>query len=509
MSLYRKYRPQTFDEVVGQDHVTRTLTNALAKQQVAHAYLFAGPRGTAKTTAARILARELGCGELDIIEIDAASHRGIDEVRALREQVQFRPTSGEKKIYILDEVHMLTKEAFNALLKILEEPPQFAHFVLCTTEPHKVPVTIISRTQRFDFRPGSVEDLSAVVKRVADSEGVELSDEVVRIIATHASGGYRDALSILEQIIHSSHDDISEERVLSVIGIADKAAVQALLNAILDKNTSEALTQIVRMEEQRVQWPYVLSLMLQELRYMLRERVDSKAGETAELVALIRLLVQSSRDVRNAPVASLPLEMAVIEWGRDEGESKEQKANSKESTPNSQRLITNDQKQTTNSQPQTANDQQPTANSQEPIASLWPEILRVIKPYNHTLEALLKGCQPGLLQENVLTLHFRYKFHKEKIEDMTNRRIVEEVIQKVTGAPVSISCVLVADGAGAQQARFRDDESVIDIEEPPVQKSSRQKSSRPGTMRSAKGNDTIALAMKELSGKVIEEKKGE
>lgn len=508
MSLYRKYRPQTFEEIVGQEHVVTTLTNALAKQQVAHAYLFAGPRGTAKTTAARILARELGCGELDIIEIDAASHRGIDEVRALREQVQFQPTSGDKKIYILDEVHMLTKEAFNALLKILEEPPHFAHFVLCTTEPHKVPVTIISRTQRFDFRPGSVEDLSVVIRRVADSEGVELSDEVVRIIATHATGGYRDALSILEQIIHAGHNEISEERVLSVIGMADMASVSVLIGAILAKNTAEALAQIARLEKQRVQWPYVLGLMLQELRRMLREQVDNKSGQTAELVALIRLLIQAARDIRNAPVASLPLEMAVVEWGSEKETHK----------PNIQKevveVVTVEKVITEEVAKEVAKEVAPkpapaNLSAVGDIAKLWPEVLQAIKPYNHTLEALLKGCEPGSFEENVLTLNFKYKFHKEKIEDMTNRRIVEEVIQKVTGTSLTVACVLV-DGGGVASATFHGNDGAPEIDDtPPAKKSAGHATSNPGTMRSAKGNDTIALAMKELGGKVIEEKKGE
>src|SRR5438093_1935112 len=221
-SLYRRHRPQSFDEVVGQEHIVRTLSNAVEKDRVHHAYLFVGSRGTGKTSMAKILARSVNCvqgptltpcGEcepcrtiaagtsLDVIEMDAASNRSVDDIRELRERVGFAPAAGRWKVYILDEAHMLTKEAWNAFLKTLEEPPPNTAFVLCTTEPHKVMPTIVDRCQRFDFQRPSIEQVATVVRRVADAEQVELEDGAVGGIARAATGSFRDALGTLDQLV--------------------------------------------------------------------------------------------------------------------------------------------------------------------------------------------------------------------------------------------------------------------------------------------------------------------
>lgn len=265
VSLYRRFRPQTFTDVVGQDHVTRTLRNAIAAGRTSHAYLFCGPRGTGKTSVAKVLAKALNCKEgptsdpcgiceaciriqdgrsMDVIEIDAASNRGIDEIRDLRERVKFAPVEERYKVYIIDEVHMLTQEAFNALLKTLEEPPQRVVFILATTEPHRVLPTILSRCQRFDFRRLTIGELSGQVSRVAEAEGIELSKDALRLIATGAQGAARDALGLLEQCAAYTGGKITYDHAVAALGVAGFHKVVEFCDAVIQGNLALALTLI-------------------------------------------------------------------------------------------------------------------------------------------------------------------------------------------------------------------------------------------------------------------------
>ncbi|MBI1857388.1 DNA polymerase III subunit gamma/tau [Candidatus Saccharibacteria bacterium] len=255
-ALYRKYRPKKLSEIVGQEHITTTLKNAIKNNSISHAYLFTGPRGTGKTSIARILAHEVNNlpydddrSHLDIIEIDAASNRRIDEIREIRERVHNTPTSTKYKVYIIDEVHMLTREAFNALLKTLEEPPAHAIFILATTEAHKLPETIISRTQRFTFKPIETHKVAQHLRTIAKSENIDIDDGALELIAKHGDGSFRDSISLLDQIA-SSGKNISENNVIEVLGIAPNAVITQLKKVVSEGAAKEVVKLLDELSEQ-------------------------------------------------------------------------------------------------------------------------------------------------------------------------------------------------------------------------------------------------------------------
>lgn len=249
VALYRKYRPQKFSDVVGQDGIINLLTSAIGQKKISHAYLFCGGRGTGKTTVARIVAREIGCNDEDIIEIDAASNRGIDEIRELREAVRTAPFSSPYKVYIVDEAHMLTKEAANALLKTLEEPPSHVIFILATTDPEKLPQTIVSRCQKVVFKNPDMETLSAHLVRVAKGEGRSLHPDSAQLIATHGKGSYRDALGVLEQILAVSEKEVDHEKVRMLLGTPETESLFQLLEAVCKKDGKTVVSAISKLSQ--------------------------------------------------------------------------------------------------------------------------------------------------------------------------------------------------------------------------------------------------------------------
>ncbi len=261
LALYRKYRPKTFDEVVGQDHIIKTLVNQIKNDKISHAYLFTGSRGTGKTSTAKIFAKAINCTNakngspcleceickgldgtnIDVLEIDAASNNGVDEIRDLREKVKYPPVVGKYKVYIIDEVHMLSTSAFNALLKTLEEPPAHTVFILATTEVHKLPATILSRCLRFDYRLVSLEQLSSLLKKILTEENVKFEDSAINVIARAGEGSVRDTLSIADRCVSFAGDNLSYQAVLSVLGVSERETLIEIANKIFEKKTGEAL----------------------------------------------------------------------------------------------------------------------------------------------------------------------------------------------------------------------------------------------------------------------------
>ena len=353
LALYRKYRPRTFNEVIGQDHIVKTLINQIKLDKISHAYLFCGSRGTGKTSTAKIFAKAINCvsskdgspclscdvcksldgTNIDVLEIDAASNNGVDEIRDLREKVKYPPVVGKYKVYIIDEVHMLSTSAFNALLKTLEEPPAHTVFVLATTEVHKLPATILSRCLRFDFKLVSLEDLSSLLKKVLDSENVKYDEQAINIIARAGEGSVRDTLSIADRCVQFAGDELTYKKVLEVLGVSEREILIKVTDNILTKNVGEALVELDKVLSQGKS-PLVFSndlisyfrdlLLVHTLADKSREIVvvkddifeKMKAQATKEnyavMVKAIEVLSEIEQELRYSVQPRIVLETAVI-----------------------------------------------------------------------------------------------------------------------------------------------------------------------------------------------------
>ena len=309
-ALYREYRPLVFDDVIGQDHIIRTLKNQIKENSMSHAYLFCGTRGTGKTTTAKILSRAVNCqagdqdhpcnqcpscqsildsSNLDVIEIDAASNNSVDDIRELRDTVKYTPANSKYKVYIIDEVHMLSQGAFNALLKTLEEPPSYVIFILATTEPNKIPATILSRCQRFDFKRVSVGDLIDRMRSICQSESIDIDEDALRIIARNGQGSVRDSLSILDKCLSFGGSSLTGDQVLDLLGGSDPGQLLEMAKAIIDADVCRSM----KMIDDYFMWGKDLRLLVEDITDFFRSLMMVKIfGQASDLVDLTKDQVQ-------------------------------------------------------------------------------------------------------------------------------------------------------------------------------------------------------------------------
>ena len=359
VALYRRWRPESFADLVGQEHISRTLSRAVTSGQTSHAYLFTGPRGTGKTSTAKILARALNCAEgptltpcgvcdscrsisdgssMDVFEIDAASNRGIDEIRDLRESVKFAPTEGHYKIYIIDEVHMLTTEAFNALLKTLEEPPERVIFILATTEPHKVPATIQSRCQRYDFHRITVTEIRDRLIYVCKESDIAAEEDALGIIAAQADGGMRDALSILDQCMALAEGTLTAERVQEALGLVGRAWIRRMAGEIAARDAAALIAQLSELLQSGRELKQVLAELAQHFRRLMiagvggavsaaelcagdaeELRMDAAQFTQEEIMSILRRLNETMQELRTSPQPRIAVETLLIGLCHTEG----------------------------------------------------------------------------------------------------------------------------------------------------------------------------------------------
>ena len=459
-ALYRQYRPKSLAEVVGQEHITTTLLHALEQGKMAHAYLFTGPRGVGKTSIARILAHEINklpytddSTHLDIIEIDAASNRRIDEIRELRDKVNVAPTSAKYKVYIIDEVHMLTREAFNALLKTLEEPPEHVVFILATTESHKLPETIISRTQRFMFKPVAEEQVVAHLRSIADAEGLEISDEALALVAGYGGGSFRDSISLLDQT-RGRDGAVDADFVRSLIGIPTDEAIDALSRA-LQAHDAAAVTQLLgSMQDQGFAAAQIAKQLSRQVRQaviarqadaqsfqLLQKLLDVPAAHDPESFLLIVLLEHALAG--ELPAAPSPSQVAAPPTPAPQAAT----------TPPRQAAVTPPPAAVAKApdpepapEPVTEPEPAPTLGQQiTDDGELWPAVLNQLKKTHNTLYGITRMAKPTFYEDG-LELAFNFAFHQKRVNEARNKEVITNLLRQLSGREIALHCTL-ASGA--------------------------------------------------------------
>ena len=479
-ALYRKYRSRSLDEVLGQDHVTNILRRALEQGKIAHAYLLTGPRGVGKTSVARILAHEINqlpydeeASHLDIIEIDAASNNGVDDIRALREKAQVAPVSAPKKIYIIDEVHMLSKPAFNALLKTLEEPPAHVVFILATTDADKLPATILSRVQQFFFRPIPADIMARQLMTIAEKEGFAIEADAARLIAERSRGGFRDGISMLDQLsaLASVDKPLSASDVAQYLGLSAAETLENLLELYQQRDASGALNLLGELEKTGTD-PIVLS---HQLLSLLRARLHQRP----ELITLVKQLIEIDRhphpDLKlltifmdgaggvvhksseAAPTPTVSLKAAIkppVAISKSPAEKPEPPvaisealAPAAQPAENSPKTIPK-QEQTNDSADKTAADAAPAGSQPAPDSPPgstatdidWDKVIALAKEQSFAIATLLQHCS-WRRDGNTLTLYAGNAFAKKKLDNAKNRPLIATIVQQVAGTELDIATI--------------------------------------------------------------------
>jgi DNA polymerase-3 subunit gamma/tau len=468
-ALYRKYRPKRLSEVIGQEHITQTLEQSLKTGHISHAYLFTGPRGVGKTTIARILAHEINgipytddTTDMDIIEIDAASNRRIDEIRELRDKIYVAPTNAPYKVYIIDEVHMLTREAFNALLKTLEEPPAHVVFILATTDAHKLPDTIISRTQRYTFRPVDRSKVIQHLEAIAHEEKVTITNDALAMLADHGEGSFRDSIGLLDQA-GSRGVPIQLSDVQNLLGIPPLEAIAALRTSLAQNDTPQDIAkQLAVLQEQGFQATAIAKQLAALIRSdiidtpakfnperglaLLTKLIEVPVAHDPDRYLEIALIASTHIAFKEPPIpATAPIASGVV--AEPVVSQTAEKAIASVPTP----------KESVNEpipkKPIVAkNEPKPKSTAQAAVKeladnrfteTLWPEILNALKSKYNTLYGIVRMAHPTFnIDEQTLELTFAFAFHQKRINDAKNQTIIADIIEQLTGKKVKITCTL-------------------------------------------------------------------
>jgi DNA polymerase-3 subunit gamma/tau len=527
-SLYRRHRPQSFGEVVGQEHIVRTLSNAVEKGRVHHAYLFVGSRGTGKTSMAKILARSLNCvhgptltpcGEcepcvtiaagtsLDVIEMDAASNRSVDDIRELRERVGFAPAAGRWKVYILDEAHMLTKEAWNAFLKTLEEPPPNTAFVLATTEPQKVMATIVDRCQRFDFQRPSLEQIAEVVRRVSKAEGIEIEDGAVALIARSATGSFRDALGTLDQQVAFGGDRVSTDEVVELLGAADADLLFDTTDALASGDARAALEAVERLSRSGRDPGQFARDLIAHLRQLLVARAtgevpesftvtvaqperlagQAKAIDDAKLVGAIDALSGAVAAMREGDDPRLTLEVALLKVATPSLDSSREallrRIESLEARLSGEGAAAPENPKPPAAPEQAAKPEKPgppedeavpeatTTVEIDQVVELWPAVVDHLRDSGSAmLSTLFDEARPLGIDEERSMLRIGFpasaKFNKKKAESSANLERMTEAVGAIVGTRLRPAYELIEDesqAADSEGSAEMSEEDLIDL----------------------------------------------
>ncbi len=565
-TLYRKYRPQKFSEIIGQQHIVQTLANAIKNNRVGHAYLFTGPRGTGKTTMARLFAKAVNCQKskdsdqsrqglaeaepclkcdicknisegqsLDIIEIDAASHTGVENIRELKEAVKLPATQTKYKVYIIDEAHMLSAGAFNALLKTLEEPPAHVIFILATTAIHKIPETILSRCQRFDFVRLPLENIIKKLSLIAKSERIKIDRNSLEMIALAAEGGMRDAESLLSQIMALEDKNITFKEVEEILGTADRQTVEEISRSLIEKDVSSALSLINKLSEDGYDLEVFSKSLINYLRQLMLVSIDpglsnnfsfeltpeqieklkelSQKSTTAEILKIIDSIVENQNKIKSSFIAQLPLEIAIVKAINHKGVTalkheniktrNNNKSGNKNANSNRQEAkegVSQLKKRKIHKTDASLQNIKETAKqsggniSIETVKDNWNKLLEDIKPHNHSLNALLINCQPVGVADNIVKIAVKYSFYKDRLSEERNKLTIEKVLGNILDSNIKIKAL-------------SEEEAGIKIATSPPATPERSNGGR-GNQKPATGDkkDVSLLddAMKIMGGKIVE-----
>lgn len=495
-SLYRKWRPQVFEDIIGQEHITQTLMNAISLNRIAHAYIFSGPRGVGKTTTARILAKSLNCEKgptthpcnkcekciritdgysMDVIEIDGASNRGIDDIRDLRNKVKFAPVEGKYKVYIIDEVHMLTAEAFNALLKTLEEPPSHVIFVFATTAPHKIPNTILSRCQWFNFRRIPLQDIITKLKMISRDEELNIDNKALNIIARSSTGSMRDAESTLDQVIAYCGKEISLQSVRDILGIIKEDIFYDFIETIIKNDLVKGIEIINQISDSggdpsqfvKNLMEYVHNLSL--IKFCTQEALDFKGIftedrkrvlkqsnliEVEKLFTIVDHLAEVEKKMRYTHHPWILLEMLLIKFTTGENYSLKEVEEERDTAQLDKKL---DKKKVEKKEEvllkKTVQNKvkekklpvhSPKNSTDIDLEKIWPKILDKIKKTKMSVYSFIVANNLLTIENDRLIIGFnkKYIFHKESLEKKSNKALLKELIKEEIGRPLIIECIV-------------------------------------------------------------------